>query len=210
MARGCNCTGTTCGCSVVAGSGGIVVDGNGSSASPFVVSVGDLSIGSNLQVNDTDTLDLTLGGSGTISDPFIISGVAKPAVSTGTWTPTLTGITLGTGGSATAAWTKIGRKLRAVVDIVFGSSGFATSGQMSLALPQNMIDSQPAGHILGQASFTDTSASAVYQGAVIGAGSVSAIGISSLAALGLLATALPFAIGAGDKISLVFEYPTAS
>ena len=74
MAR-CGCSGTTCSCKIIGG-GGVTVSGAGSVDNPYVISTGGLS----LVVSDTSTLDLTLVGSGTVGDPYQLSG-AMAAIS---------------------------------------------------------------------------------------------------------------------------------
>lgn len=66
MAR-CGCTGTTCSCKII-GEGGILVRGAGTVTNPYVISGGTA-----LVVNDTDSVNLTLLGNGSSTDPFILS-----------------------------------------------------------------------------------------------------------------------------------------
>lgn len=63
----CGCEGTTCGCKVV-GDGGIIVTGSGTASNPYRVSGG---LG--LQVVDTPSVNLTLLGTGSQSDPWLLS-----------------------------------------------------------------------------------------------------------------------------------------
>lgn len=72
----CGCAGSACGCGITAGAG-VTVTGVGSVSNPFVINAtaAVLDIHTVFQVDDTDTLDLTLLGSGTALDPFILSGV---------------------------------------------------------------------------------------------------------------------------------------
>ncbi len=65
----CSCGGgATCSC-VVQGEGNIRVEGAGTSASPYVItSTGDYS--ANFTVQDTDTVDLSLTGDGSVNEPF--------------------------------------------------------------------------------------------------------------------------------------------
>lgn len=66
MAR-CGCAGTTGCLCVVRGSGGIAVTGVGSTDNPYIIS------GSNsMQTEDSNTIELTLGGSGATNDPYTI------------------------------------------------------------------------------------------------------------------------------------------
>lgn len=73
MARNCNCSGSTCGCKVMAGPG-ISIQGIGTAADPYVVVNTGASLADALTVADTTTLNLTIQGSGTNVDPTIISG----------------------------------------------------------------------------------------------------------------------------------------
>lgn len=63
----CGCAGTTCGCKIV-GDGGIIVTGAGTATNPYRVS------GSGgLSAVDTPSINMTILGSGSQSDPWLIS-----------------------------------------------------------------------------------------------------------------------------------------
>lgn len=66
MAR-CGCTGTTCSCKII-GENGIVVRGAGTITNPYVIGGGLALI-----IQDTPSTNLTLLGSGTQGDPYILS-----------------------------------------------------------------------------------------------------------------------------------------
>lgn len=70
----CNCAGSTCGCRVTAGAG-ITVGGTGTAVDPFVVrrNTATDSVGAQVQVSDTTTVDMTKIGTGTAADPIILS-----------------------------------------------------------------------------------------------------------------------------------------
>lgn len=73
MARSCNCAGSTCGCSVTAGTSASVT-GIGTAASPFVIGfTGVTQIKTSLTVQDTTTAKMTALGSGTPTDPLVLS-----------------------------------------------------------------------------------------------------------------------------------------
>jgi hypothetical protein len=72
VARNCNCSGSTCGCQVQAGSG-VSVTGIGTAASPFIITNTGALLSTALTVSDTLTVDMVLQGSGTNVDPIIIS-----------------------------------------------------------------------------------------------------------------------------------------
>jgi hypothetical protein len=67
-----NCSDGQCSCLIHAGTG-IVVTGSGTQANPYIISSG-LDLSRALTINDTPTLNLTLTGSGVITDPFILKG----------------------------------------------------------------------------------------------------------------------------------------
>src|SRR5262245_540527 len=69
MAR-CGCANEICACHIIAGDG-IIVTGNGSAENEFVIE--SANAGLNLIVQDTDTVDLTLTGTGTPTQPYILS-----------------------------------------------------------------------------------------------------------------------------------------
>ncbi|MGW2074275.1 hypothetical protein ACWCPK_38565 [Streptomyces sp. NPDC001953] len=60
-----------CTCRVTAGPG-VTVDGNGSTASPYVISA-DSATPTAVQAVDTPTVDTTVAGSGTAANPYVIS-----------------------------------------------------------------------------------------------------------------------------------------
>lgn len=74
MAR-CGCSGGSCGCSIIAGSG-IEVNGIGTASNPFVVELdaASASIAGQIVVADTNTIDMKLTGAGTTLNPFVIEG----------------------------------------------------------------------------------------------------------------------------------------
>lgn len=73
----CNCTGSSCGCSVIGQTGGgISVTGTGTAADPFVLSVlaTGLNIGSAIAVTSSTSIELYKAGTGSSGDPLILSG----------------------------------------------------------------------------------------------------------------------------------------
>lgn len=74
MAR-CGCSGSSCSCLIVAGSG-VEVSGSGIESNPYVIDVVGSDIAGTINVQDTATIDLTRTGSGSSADPYVISGVA--------------------------------------------------------------------------------------------------------------------------------------
>lgn len=86
MAR-CGCSTSACSCLIEAGSG-VTVSGGGTEGNPYIIT----AQASTFNVTDTATLDLTRTGSGTVVDPFIISGTVVGTAdvqvfsASGTWT----------------------------------------------------------------------------------------------------------------------------
>lgn len=68
----CGCS-SQCSCAITGGEN-VTVAGTGAPGNPYVISV---EAGGALQVTDTPTVDLTLLGSGTASDPHILSAAAR-------------------------------------------------------------------------------------------------------------------------------------
>lgn len=73
MAR-CGCSGTTCGCLIIAGPG-ITVSGGGTKVDPYIVTASSEDIGGLLTVDDTVSMNFSLLGSGTTGDPYVLSAV---------------------------------------------------------------------------------------------------------------------------------------
>lgn len=71
----CKCTGSTCGCSVTAGSG-VGVAGTGTAANPFVISIdtSTFHLGDAVRAADTGTIELSATGTGATGDPVILAG----------------------------------------------------------------------------------------------------------------------------------------
>jgi hypothetical protein len=69
MAGGCCGSSTGCSCLIRAGAG-IEMSGSGTPADPYYVTAKVVDFGAALTVRDTDTVNMTLIGSGTDSDPF--------------------------------------------------------------------------------------------------------------------------------------------
>ncbi|MER6367443.1 hypothetical protein ABT255_03520 [Streptomyces mirabilis] len=65
------CGAERCNCTVTAGPG-VTVDGNGSPATPYVVSA-DSATPTPVQAADTPTVNTTVAGTGTAADPYIVS-----------------------------------------------------------------------------------------------------------------------------------------
>lgn len=79
MAR-CNCGSTTCTCVLTSSDDSISISGAGSTSNPYNLSAGNIPLTGRLQVQDTATVNLSLPGEGTLSEPFVLSGDASIAL----------------------------------------------------------------------------------------------------------------------------------
>lgn len=70
-----DCGGTSCSCTIEVGPG-LIITGSGSLSNPYVVSLAG-SIEDSLIVEDTPTMDLSLAGGGSPTDPYRLSGTPK-------------------------------------------------------------------------------------------------------------------------------------
>lgn len=75
----CGCAGASCGC-LIEGGAGVLVSGVGSATNPYVITGQSTGIPGLIKVTDTASLDLTLGGSGSSVDPFVLSGTARQSL----------------------------------------------------------------------------------------------------------------------------------
>lgn len=73
MAR-CNCSGSSCGCLIVAGDGATVT-GTGTANDPFVVTadLAQVPVGSAIAVSNSTTIEFGKKGTGTTGDPVVIT-----------------------------------------------------------------------------------------------------------------------------------------
>lgn len=76
MPRNCGCATGTCSCQLISSDGSVQISGSGSAASPYDIRAGNISLAGRLLAQDTSTVDLTLDGSGTQADPFILTADA--------------------------------------------------------------------------------------------------------------------------------------
>lgn len=103
MAR-CNCAGNTCACKVEGGAG-INVEGIGTAANPFVVTLDDSSIavGQRIQLDNSTTVELVKvgDGTGTQADPLILrAAVVLRSPDNSRWGPTISN-------TGTVTWAKL-------------------------------------------------------------------------------------------------------
>ena len=81
MARNkCGCQGDSCSCKIVAGRG-TRIQGSGNLNNPYVIDSYPMA----LIVQDSSTVDLTLDGTGTEGDPWVVSAEVSGSVATGRW-----------------------------------------------------------------------------------------------------------------------------
>lgn len=87
----CGCAGSTCACKVE-GTSPITVTGTGTTQDPYLVGIGDISVADTITVDDGTSITMSLLGSGTLADPYVISASLDPGA-TDVSTPTTGGTT---------------------------------------------------------------------------------------------------------------------
>ena len=80
MASKCGCAGNSCSCKVIAGENA-KVRGTGAQNNPIIIDALPMS----LSVQDTTTVDLTLTGSGSVSNPWELTAVVAGGTFGGKW-----------------------------------------------------------------------------------------------------------------------------
>lgn len=209
MARNCGCAGSSCGCSIVSGSAAIHINGIGSAKDPFTISIDQLPISGALAVTDTSTVDLTLAGSGTVLDPYVLSAVTLSPVTTGNWNSTVTGVTIGTAGTDVGTYRQAGKHVRAERTLTLGSAAFAVTA-VSILLPVPLAAVASARGIIGWATYYDASATALFYGPIFGNGDATTGVLRTGAQPALpLGAAAPFTWAAGDQIVVELDYLVA-
>lgn len=126
----------------------------------------------------------------------------------GTWTPTIGGITLGTGSTTTARYNQVGKTIDFFAQITLGTSGVLT-GSATISLPVT------AAYInwTGDATAWDSSASSMY--VLVGlCNSTTQIAMrspaaSANAALVNTSATVPFTWGVGDILTVIGRYEAA-
>ncbi len=184
----------------------------------------------NTAVTDADVA--TLAGTETLTNktltsPAINSGVLDAATTLGgvsgttlaadqtawsTYTPTLTGITLGNG-TLSARYKQIGKTVRVSLSLTLGTTTSVTSGAaVSLPVAASASNLFAGGTI----RCYDTSSASIYGGVVGFEGNNAAQlyvhitgGVGSSASLSLVNTTVPFIWAASDKLLVEFSYEAA-
>lgn len=128
------------------------------------------------------------------------------------WTPTLTGVTLGSGGTTSATYCRIGKTVIATIAITLGGTGSIT-GDVTFTIPVTAASVDRAA-ATGDATITDASPSATYPGAVL-LTSTTVAGIRVFNAAGTYASntalsgTIPITFTSSDKISATIIYEAA-
>lgn len=77
MARNCGCGGASCGCNIVNGNG-ITVSGIGTATDPFFISANLGELAEALSFTDSASINFTVVGTGSPSDPMAVTAVIIP------------------------------------------------------------------------------------------------------------------------------------
>lgn len=211
MARGCGCTGSSCGCLIQAGDSSVTVSGIGTAADPYLLTASQASIAGQLTVNDSTSVDLTLVGDGTVADPYIMSADAKTVSVDETSYAATFGSSLDVGGgSVSGSYWQVGDTVIAKVSATLGSGFTFGGGSMDVSLPTILPFAWSTGLPVGQGLVTDDSTGATYAIVVV----ASVAGIVSLKVLGAsgklldLSATKPFTFAAGDTIAFQVQFFT--
>lgn len=130
-----------------------------------------------------------------------------------TWAPTLTGITVGAGGTLTCKYTQVGKTVSVRIFFKFGT-GSAITGDVSVTLPLTAAAYSSTGNItqIGQASAFD--GASIYFGSVAMASTTTAlirfIATGSTYASAVTASAtVPMTWNTNHELTATFEYEAA-
>lgn len=178
--------------------------------------VGETAAGS--YASAAHAVDSTTGNQGSstpfnVLDPYLGINFIIKATATGTdsgnwqtYTPTVvSGLTLGTGGTITGRYSRVGNTVQVRIDATLGT-GFTLAGP-TVSLP---VPAQAVGNMGGSVRFTDTGTN-TYQGAAFNNATtdVAAYVVSTAGAFAQANTGSPFTWAAGDKIQWILTYEAA-
>ena len=134
------------------------------------------------------------------------------------WTPTLTNIAIGTGGSAAnvGKYFRVGKLVVCRLSIILGTAGASVSGSVSFSLPVTRAANagSAGGTAQGMARLFDTSAGTTYEASVCNLTTTTSVVIAwdaSAAAVKqlVLSSTVPFTWAASDEINCQFWYEAA-
>lgn len=159
------------------------------------------------------TPSTTFAGGGGAANPY---SVQLATTLDTTYVPTVTGLTLGSGGSVVTRIERVGKEVTYSVVITLGT-GFVLPATPIVPLPPGLPfrNGVSAGRILGLGTLFDLSATSSYAALVSGAGSTQAALAVQVNAMGVsgqrtaLGAAVPFTWAVGDTIEFVLKYTTA-
>jgi hypothetical protein len=132
--------------------------------------------------------------------------LAEPGAWT-TYTPTLTNVTLGSGGTVTGRYEQVGKTVRGHVEITLGTGG-AFTGAMEFSVPAGRR-APAAGQSVGTAIAADVSAGINQIFAVVGFSAGSRLRCSLIPSSNSVAATVPWTWAAGDSIVADFAYEAA-
>lgn len=204
MARNCGCAGSSCGCSIVSGDVNVVVEGVGSAKNPYVIKLSRQPITGQFVVTDSSSIDFTLTGSGTVADPYNLTGTTLTVIATGAWGSTITNLTLGASGTDVNSYRAAGKRVRAKRILTLGTA--PAVGDLVIPLPVALPTAADAQAIIGRFTAYDVSATALYTGDVFGDGGTANIKLRTGSPSVAVGAASPFTWAVGDKIIIDLDY----
>jgi hypothetical protein len=156
------------------------------------------------------TMNSTLSVAGSASFAGSVSAAGDLSNFGGAWssyTPTLTNITLGTGGTVTARYEQIGKLVFVQIQIILGSSGAAVTGTVAISLPVTARATLPV--YWGSGIVVDTSAGTGQRAVGILGASTTTINLVNGLTGGSVGTTNPFTWDNTDQFRLAFFYEAA-
>lgn len=160
--------------------------------------------------NDRDTrvakagVSLPIGTTGFMQDSLTYvywSGTAWIADGVWTtWVPTLTNLTLGSGGVVTARWRKTGKMADFFFSFVFGT-GSAVGSLPTFTLPFTPASQYVASVVLGRGDLIDTGVAAYFAlGRLVGPSSLEVVYLGTSGVHSVVSTSVPFTWGSTDRL----------
>lgn len=180
------------------------------------LSAGTARTTSNWRVDGNETVigTTTASGAVTMNSSLLVNGTATACGSLAGWggawtsyTPTLTNVTLGTGGTITARYYQLGKFVFVQAQIILGTSGMAVTGSFILSLPVTARSTTPV--LWGSGICLDSSlGSTGHRGVhVLANNTTSAVLVSTVG--GIVNATQPFTWAASDEARVEFWYEAA-
>lgn len=144
---------------------------------------------------------------GTITPANLTSGTGT-SWGLSSWSPTLTNITVGSGGTTSYTYIQTGKMVFFKIIITFGTGPSISSGSISLPVTASGTGLSAGDSTLGSGTFRDTSASDLYIAYPL-YGSTTTLAVRFQQGTTKFSGAAPVTVASGDIISLTGSYEAA-